>query len=66
MNSENGGKSSYLIKAVDNQKFAERLKKAFAMNKSQYIAMGLYAYEYGSKKYAAGGAVERFVSVLKV
>lgn len=59
------GKSGYLVKAGDNQKFAERLKKEFAMNKSQYIAMGLYAYGYGSKKYAAAGAVERFVKMLK-
>lgn len=59
------GKSGYLVEAGDSEKFAERLKKAFAMNKSQYIAMGSYAYEYGSKKYAAVGAVERFVKMLK-
>lgn len=57
------GKSGYLVEAGDNEKFAERLKKAFAMNKSQYIAMDSYAYEYGSKKYAACGAVERFIKL---
>lgn len=60
------GKSGYLVEAGDNEKFAERLKKAFAMNKSQYTAMGLYAYEYGSKKYAASGAVERFNDMIEI
>lgn len=58
------GKSGYLVAAGDNQKFAEILREAMQMSAVQYDAMSREAYQYGSKKYATGGAVERFVTLL--
>ena len=58
------GKSGYLVVAGDNQKFAEILRKAMYMSAEQYDAMCQEAYQYGSKKYATGGAVERFAELL--
>ena len=58
------GKSGYLVKAGDNQRFADKLKEAMQMSINQYDEISRYAYHYGSKKYAASGAIERFVKLL--
>lgn len=58
-------KSGYLVEAGNNKKFAEKLKKAMSVNKDEYDAMSKYAYQYGRKKYATSGAVERFVELLE-
>lgn len=58
-------KSGYLVETGDNKKFADKLKEVMSMNKDEYYTMSRYAYQYGSKKYATGGAVERFVELLK-
>lgn len=57
-------KSGYLVEAGDNQKFAAKLKEAMQLSAEQYDAMSRDAYQYGSKKYATSGAVERFVKLL--
>ena len=57
-------KSGYLVEAGDNQKFADKLKEAIRLSAEQYDAMSRDAYQYGSKKYATSGAVERFVKLL--
>ena len=59
------GKSGYLVEAGDNNKFAEELMEAVKLSNPEYDAMSRNAYEYGSKKYAASGAVERFVKLLE-
>ena len=59
------GKSGYLVATGDNQKFAEKLREAMQMSAEQYDAMSREAYQYGSKKYATGYAVERFVALLE-
>ncbi|MBU5480138.1 glycosyltransferase family 4 protein [Blautia sp. MSJ-19] len=59
------GKSGYLVEAGDNKKFAEKLKEVVKLNREKYDAMSRYAYQYGCKKYATSGAVERFVSLLE-
>ena len=59
------GKSGYLVVAGDNQKFAAKLREAKKMSTEQYDAMSRNAYQYGSKKYATIGAVERFVALLE-
>ena len=59
------GKSGYLVAAGDNQKFEEKLREAMQMSAEQYDVMSREAYQYGSKKYATGGAVERFVALLE-
>ena len=58
------GKSGYLVEAGDNKKFAYKLKKAMKLGNAEYDSMGQYAYQYGCKKYATSGAVERFVTLL--
>ncbi len=59
------GKSGYLVEAGDNEKFATMLKKVMKLSTEQYDAMSRDAYQYGSKKYATSGAVERFVKLLE-
>ena len=58
------GKSGYLVEAGDNQKFVDKLKEAMNLDASQYDVMSQYSYQYGSDKYAAGGAVTRFLGLL--
>lgn len=58
-------KSGFLVKAGDNKTFADRLKEAVKVNTDEYDAMCRYAYQYGSQKYAASGAVERFIELLE-
>ena len=45
--------------------FADKLQKAIKMAPKQYDQMSRYAYEFGCKKYAASGAVERFEKIVK-
>ena len=58
------GKSGYLVEAGDNQKFVDKLKEAMNLDASQYDVMSQHSYQYGSDKYAAGGAVTRFLDLL--
>ena len=60
------GKSGYLVEAGDNEKFADKLKEAMKLSNAEYDSMSRYAYQYGCKKYATSGAVERFVELLEV
>ena len=59
----NDGKSGYLVEAGDNEKFADKLKEAMKLSNAEYDSMSRYAYQYGCKKYATSGAVERFVEL---
>lgn len=54
-------KSGYLVKVGNNKNFADKLKEVINISTEEYNAMSGYAYQYGSKKYAASGAVWRFV-----
>lgn len=54
------GKSGYLIESGNNQKFAKKIKEAMQLKTGEYDELSRYAYQYGSKKYATSGAVERF------
>ena len=58
-------KSGFLVKAGDNKTFADKLKEAVKVNTDEYDAMCRYAYQYGSQKYAASGAVDRFIELLE-
>lgn len=58
------GKSGYLVEAKDNTRFADKLKEAIHMGIDQYDRMSQYAYQYGNRKYAISGAVERFIALL--
>lgn len=59
------GKSGYLVNAGDNNAFAEKLKQVMTMPTGEYDNMCFCAYQYGSKKYAASGAVERFRGLIE-
>ena len=61
----NPEKSGYLVEAGNNEKFAETLKAAMNLSKKKYDTMSRQAYAYGSKKYAASGAVERFIGLIE-
>lgn len=54
------GKSGYLVTAGDTKTFAERLRQSLQLPITDYDKMSRYAYQYGSKKYATGGALTRF------
>lgn len=58
-------KSGYLIEAGDNEAFAAKLREVVQMPTEQYDAMCTQAYQYGSKKYAASGAVSRFLELIE-
>ncbi|OUQ38424.1 glycosyltransferase family 4 protein [Faecalibacterium sp. An122] len=58
------GKSGYLVEPGNNPKFAEKLKEAVSLSHEAYDAISRYSYQYGSEKYAASGAVERFMELL--
>lgn len=58
-------KSGYLVEPGDNEKFADKLKVAMQLETEDYDAMSRYAYQYGRKKYAASGAVKRFIELLE-
>ncbi len=58
-------KSGYLVEAGNIEKFADKLKEAVKLSTDKYDEMSMYAYQYGSKKYATSGAVERFVELLE-
>lgn len=59
------GKSGYMVNAGDNKAFSEVLQKAVTMPTTQYDEMCATAYQYGSRKYAACGAVERFIELIE-
>ena len=54
------GKSGYLIEPGDNNSFAAKIRDVMTMPRETYDAMCSYAYQYGSRKYSAAGAVDRF------
>lgn len=58
------GKSGYLVEAGDNQRFATKLKEVIRMDATQYDVMSWNSYQYGNKKYATIGAINRFVALL--
>ncbi len=59
------GRSGYLVEAGNNEKFAEKLKEAIKLSTDEYGVMSKHSYQYGCKKYATRGAVERFVRLLE-
>ena len=59
------GVSGYLIEPGHNEAFAEKLHAAIDMDRESYANMSRAAYEYGLQKYAASGAMERFLQLIK-
>ena len=58
------GVSGFLIPEGNNTAFANKLREAVCMSKSEYKKMSQNAYEYGVKKYSAEGAIDRFMKVI--
>lgn len=59
------GVSGYLIEPGDNEAFAEKLREVINMDHESYMKMSKTAYEYGLRKYAAEGAVDRFLQLIR-
>lgn len=59
------GESGYLVKSGDNKNFAKVVQDVQSMPKAIYAHMSIRAYEYGKEKYAAEGAVERFLKMIQ-
>lgn len=58
------GYSGYLIKAGDNNAFIAKIREAIKLDPSVYDSMSKEAYQYGSQKYSASGAVQRFKKMI--
>lgn len=58
------GISGFLVKEGDICAFAKMIKCALEMDESAYRKMSLAAYNYGVKKYASDGAVNRFMNLI--
>ena len=59
------GLSGYLVQSGDNELFSKKLKEAVGIPTDQYDKMCIQAYQYGSRKYAASGAVNRFCELIE-
>lgn len=59
------GKSGFLIEAGDNDAFSQKIIDSLAMSQMRYDAMCTFAYNFGSEKYSAIGAVQRFRNLLE-
>ena len=59
------GKTGYLIEPGNNAAFAEKLREVINMEKQKYDKISESAYEFGLKKYASDGAVDRFIELIK-
>ena len=58
------GISGYLIEPGNNEAFAKKLREAVKMDRETYEKFSHYAYDYGSQRYAASGAIDRFIQVI--
>ena len=58
------GKSGYLIEPGNNEAFAKKLKEVVEMDEKSYAKLSQSAYKFGSQKYAADGAVDRFIELI--
>lgn len=58
------GVSGYLIEPGNNVAFAEKLKEVVKMDEQSYVRLSRASYDFGSLKYAAVGAIDRFVELI--
>ena len=59
------GISGYLVPADDKHAFIEKVKTVSVMPEEQYDRLSSTAYKYGCEKYAASGAVIRFLELFE-
>ena len=58
------GVSGFLIEPGNNKAFAGKLKEAVGMDRESYLSLSKSAYDFGIKKYAAEGAIDRFLELI--
>ena len=58
------GMTGWLIAPGDDKAFAEKLREILQMDREAYDRMSRAAYEFGIRKYAAEGAMDRFLSLV--
>ena len=58
------GTSGYLLEPGNNEAFAKKLREAVQMDDKSYARISKSSYDFGAKKYAAVGAVERFIKLI--
>ena len=59
------GVSGWLVPAGQNQRFADALKHAMALDQGSYDTLCAGAYHYGCEKYAADGGAARFLDLVQ-
>lgn len=60
----NEGSSGFLIEPGNNKAFAKKLREAVQMDEKSYAMMSRSSYDFGSQKYAADGAIDRFIKLI--
>lgn len=58
------GASGFLIEPGNNEAFAKKLREAVQMDEQSYAKLSRSSYDFGSRKYAADGAIERFIELI--
>lgn len=58
------GASGYLIEPGNNEAFAKKLREAVQMDEQSYAKLSRSSYDFGSQKYAAEGAIDRFINLI--
>ena len=58
------GVSGFLIEPGNNKAFAKKLREIVQMDEQSYEKLSLSSYDFGSQKYAANGAIERFIELI--
>jgi len=56
--------SGFLIESGNNEAFAKKLRDAVQMDEYSYAKLSYSSYDFGSRKYAADGAIERFIELI--
>ncbi len=58
------GVSGFLIEQGNNKAFAEKLREVIAMDMQSYKKLSRSCYDFGFQKYAADGAIDRFITLI--
>ena len=59
------GVSGYLIEPGNNRAFANKLKEVVEMDAAALAIISKSSYDFGLEKYAADGAIDRFIELIK-
>lgn len=59
------GETGYLVEEGNNELFSRKILEAVNMEHKKYREISLNAYKFGLKKYAADGAINRFLKLIE-